>query len=234
MASVRDRETKPESALETNHAPSSDDPGHGPKNSSFIYRLQRICASIDGLAGFEARGIRRVTAEERQPASLASDLQVFLLWLSANLSLNNLGAGLLGPLVFGLGFKDSVICAVLGAFLGSLSTAYMCTWGPKSGNRTMVSSATIWRFWWRRADVSLQKVALRFFMGYWPAKIPCALNIILMIGYCTIDAIIAGQVLSAVSGGGLSIAVGVVIISAICWIIATFGMYPFQVYERWV
>ena len=55
-----------------------------------------------------------------------------------------------------------------------------------------------------------------------------------MIGYCTIDAIIAGQVLSAVSGGGLSIAIGVVIISAVCWIIATFGMYPFQVYERWV
>lgn len=70
-------------------------------------------------------------------------------------------------------------------------------------------------------------------MGYWPAKIPCLLNIILMIGYCTIDTIIAGQVLSAVSGGGMSIAVGIVVISVICWIIAAFGMYPFQTYERY-
>lgn len=70
-------------------------------------------------------------------------------------------------------------------------------------------------------------------MGYWPAKIPCFLNIILMIGYCTIDAIIAGQVLSAVSGGGMSIAVGVVVITVICWLIVTFGMHPFQIYERY-
>jgi hypothetical protein len=33
------------------------------------------------------------------------------------------------------------------------------------------------------------------------------LNIVLMIGYCTIDCIIGGQVLSAVSGGSMSIVV---------------------------
>lgn len=106
-------------------------------------QLQQWAASVEGLAGFEARGIRRVEPDERHAASLANDLQIFLLWLSANLSLNNLGAGLLGPLVFGLGFNDAVICAVLGSFLGSLSTAYMCTWGPQSGNRTMVSATTL-------------------------------------------------------------------------------------------
>jgi purine-cytosine permease-like protein len=69
-------------------------------------------------------------------------------------------------------------------------------------------------------------------MGYWPSKIPCALNIILMIGYCTIDAIIGGQVLSAVSGGGMSVVVGVIVVSVICWVIAVFGMSIFQKYER--
>ncbi|KAJ6780056.1 hypothetical protein PWT90_01228 [Aphanocladium album] len=180
--------------------------------SRLASQLHQWTAWVEGLAGFEARGIRRVDPEERQKASFASDMQIFLLWLSANLSLNNLGAGLLGPMVFGLGFRDAAVCAVLGALFGSLSTAYMCTWGPRSGNRTMV--------------------VLRFLMGYWPAKIPCLLNVVLMIGYSTIDAIIAGQVLSAVSGGGMSIAVGVVVISLICWLIVTFGMYPFQVYER--
>ena len=101
--------------------------------------LRRLNARIEGLAGFEARGIKRVEPDERQPASLAQDLQVFLLWLSANISLNNLGVGLLGPMLLNLGFIDSVICAVLGSFLGAWSTAYMATWGPQSGNRTMVS-----------------------------------------------------------------------------------------------
>jgi len=69
-------------------------------------------------------------------------------------------------------------------------------------------------------------------MGYWPAKLPAALNIILMIGYCTINAIISGQMLSAVNGGGLTIAVGIVVVQIVCFIVAVFGMKLFQTYER--
>jgi purine-cytosine permease-like protein len=73
---------------------------------------------------------------------------------------------------------------------------------------------------------------MRYFMGYWPAKLPAILNVILMIGYCTIDAIIAGQMLSAVNGGNLSIAVGIVVVQIVCCIITVFGMKFFQIYER--
>lgn len=69
-------------------------------------------------------------------------------------------------------------------------------------------------------------------MGYWPSKIPCVLNIVLMIGYATIDAIIGGQVISAVSDGSVSIIVGIVIVTIIAWFIAAFGMALFQRYER--
>ena len=69
-------------------------------------------------------------------------------------------------------------------------------------------------------------------MGYWPSKIPCFLNIVLMVGYCTIDCIIAGQMLSAVNGGGLTIAVGIVVVSIVCWVVAVFGMRLFHYYER--
>lgn len=110
--------------------------------------LRRLNARIEGLAGFEARGIKRVEPDERQPASLAQDMQVFLLWLSANISLNNLGVGLLGPMLLNLGFVDSAICAVLGSFLGSWSTAYMATWGPQSGNRTMVNNPILESWSW--------------------------------------------------------------------------------------
>ena len=102
-------------------------------------KLRRFNARIEGLAGFEARGITRVLPEERQPPSLSDDLQVAIMWFSANLSLNNLAAGMLGPLLLELGFLDCAMLAVFGAFVGSVTTAYMSIWGPQSGNRTMVS-----------------------------------------------------------------------------------------------
>jgi purine-cytosine permease-like protein len=46
---------------------------------------------------------------------------------------------MLGPLVFELSLKDAALCAVFGAMIGSLGPAYTCTWGLRSGNRTMVS-----------------------------------------------------------------------------------------------
>jgi purine-cytosine permease-like protein len=54
----------------------------------------------------------------------------------------------------------------------------------------------------------------------------------LQVGYCTIDAIIGGQMLSAVNGGGMSIVVGIIVVQIISWIVAVFGMKFFHVYER--
>jgi hypothetical protein len=95
-------------------------------------------ARIEGLAGFEARGLARVHESERHPAPNMSLLQMLLLWFSANLTINNLAVTLTGPLLFQLGFVDSALCAIFGVALGALSTAYMATWGAVSGNRTMV------------------------------------------------------------------------------------------------
>lgn len=71
-------------------------------------------------------------------------------------------------------------------------------------------------------------------MGYWPAKLICFLNMIIMVGYSAISCIIAGQILSAVSGGSLSIAVGIIITALISWIVSVFGMAAFQTYESYV
>jgi purine-cytosine permease-like protein len=69
-------------------------------------------------------------------------------------------------------------------------------------------------------------------MGYWPSKICCLLNIVIMVGYGMIDCIIGGQILSAVSGGSLTIIVGIVIVALISWVVAVFGMAIFHTYER--
>ncbi|KAF6218281.1 hypothetical protein HO133_005627 [Letharia lupina] len=132
---------------------------------------------IESLAGLEARGIARVPPEERHEGSVMGYAQMTILWFSANVTANNLAVGLLGPLVFNLGFVDSAMMATFGSLLGSAATAYMSIWGAQSGNRTMI--------------------------------------------------------LSAVSGGSMSIAVGIIITALVSWLVAVFGMAVFQTYERW-
>lgn len=98
--------------------------------------------------------------------------------------------------------------------LGSLPVAYFATFGPRSGNRSMVLA--------------------RYSMGWYPAKLVVILNLIVLLGYALIDAVIAGQILSAVSpGGSMSTVVGIIIVSAITWGITTFGYSVFHYYERY-
>lgn len=73
---------------------------------------------------------------------------------------------------------------------------------------------------------------MRFFFGWWPAKLPTFLNIVLMVGYCTVDGILGGQILSAVSGGTMTILVGIIVVNVSCAFIVILGMRPFQEYER--
>ena len=93
---------------------------------------------IENLAGLEARGIARVPQEERYQGSILGYVQMATIWFSANVTANNLAVGLLGPLLFNLGFIDSIMMATFGSLLGSAATAYMSIWGAQSGNRTMV------------------------------------------------------------------------------------------------
>jgi hypothetical protein len=88
----------------------------------------------------EGRGIQRVGEDERISLTWISYLQVFLLWLSINLAANNITLGMLGPAVYGLSFLDSSLCSIFGAVVGSLAAAWLATWGPVSGNRTLVST----------------------------------------------------------------------------------------------
>jgi purine-cytosine permease-like protein len=71
-------------------------------------------------------------------------------------------------------------------------------------------------------------------MGYYPSKICCLLNMVIMLGYGMIDCLIGGQVLSAVSGGNVTVIAGIIIVAAITWVVAVFGMSIFHLYERYV
>ena len=122
-------ETTPQS-----NTPQESPPVFAPIPNSFV----KWNSKIESLAGLEARGITRVLPSERHKGNLLTDLQMAFLWFSANITANNLAVGLLGPLLFDLGFVDSALCSVFGSLLGCILTAYMSIWGAQSGNRTMV------------------------------------------------------------------------------------------------
>lgn len=98
-------------------------------------KYQRWAANIKGL---ETRGIEPVPAEERHMGSGSLSLKMMLMWLSMGLSMNNVIAGSLGTLAFQLSFSDAALCAVFGNVLGCCAVGYISTWGPRSGNRTLV------------------------------------------------------------------------------------------------
>lgn len=70
-------------------------------------------------------------------------------------------------------------------------------------------------------------------MGWWPVKICVLLNLVVLIGYSMIDAVVAGQILSAVSpNGSLTVEVGIAITAVVTWLVTTFGIKIFHHYER--
>ena len=70
-------------------------------------------------------------------------LQMFTLWFSINVVVNNLAVGFLGPLVFSLGWVDCVCLVIFANALSCCGAAYTSTFGPESGNRTMVRCGRI-------------------------------------------------------------------------------------------
>lgn len=101
-------------------------------------RLQRWTEVLERVCSLETRGIERVEENEHQEARSDDYVRVFLLELSSFLTSNNIIVGCYGPLLFGLNLGDAAACAVFGTLLGSAGVGYMSTWGPRSGNRTLV------------------------------------------------------------------------------------------------
>ena len=176
--------------------------------------LYRFAHQLEKQAGAEARGIERVPEWEREGRD-ASYWQVFLVWFSSNLTANNITLGMLGPLSFELGLTDCLLLGAFGSLVGSLGCGYISTFGPMSGNRTLVVG--------------------RYVMGWWPCKLWVLLNIVIMLGYGLVDTLIAGQMLSYVhsEGHGLSIVVGTIIAAVLALVICLFGMDVFHFYERY-
>ena len=100
-------------------------------------------AKVESLAGLEARGISRVLHDEKHAGGIQDYLQMFSLWLSINMYAYNIVTGFLGVLVFSLGWKDCILIVIFANALAACGVSYISTFGPESGNRTMVRNLPV-------------------------------------------------------------------------------------------
>ncbi|KAI0002649.1 FAD/NAD(P)-binding domain-containing protein [Xylariaceae sp. FL0662B] len=178
-------------------------------------KLQRWFNRLDEKTGLESRGIERVPESQRHPKVTAGGyVQMFIIWFSINCTANNMTVGILGPVAYGLSLTDAIVCCLFGTIFGAICTGYMSSFGPMSALRTLVIA--------------------RYTMGYWPSKLCVLLNLVIELGYGLVDCLVAGLILSAVNGAGLTVVVGIIITAIITWIVATFGIKWFHTFERYV
>lgn len=104
-------------------------------------KLNLWARRVEKVTGVEARGIHRVDQTEQSKKTTLSFFQIVIMWLSINTAAQNITLASLGQSVFGLGFADAACCSVFGCMVGSIPAAYTATWGPISGNRTLVSAS---------------------------------------------------------------------------------------------
>jgi hypothetical protein len=100
-----------------------------PAGSSFFAKLVHIAEKL----GVEQRGIERVPEDERTDTGFRAFMNVFTMWLSANMVVAAFALGLLAKSVFGLGVADSMLVILFFNLIGITPVCYFSTFGPRFG-----------------------------------------------------------------------------------------------------
>ncbi|OBT41009.1 hypothetical protein VE00_08222 [Pseudogymnoascus sp. WSF 3629] len=177
-----------------------------------LRKLRAIEAWLDKKFGIETTGADRIPEDERQPPSI---FNMMFFWFSMLISPGTITMGLLGP-IYSLSVNESIIVTVFGSAIGSIIPAFTASLCAPTGLRQIATS--------------------RYAFGIWGSKICGFLNILVNLGFGTISCIVAGELISAVSGGKVTIVVGIVILSVTAYIISFFGFRIIHRYEQvaWV
>ena len=160
--------------------------------------------------GIERHGIERVSPATRTHVRIFDN---FTMWLSADLVISTVALGALANLVFGLGFWDSLAVIVIFNVLGVLPPAFFSTLGPKLGLRQMTIS--------------------RFSFGWVGAMIMALFNVLACIGWSTVNVIVGGQLLYALSKGTIPLWAGILILAVCTTFVSLYGYRYVHRYERY-
>jgi hypothetical protein len=142
-----------------------------------------------GRLGAEEGGIERVPSELR---TNLSPIDMFTLYMGANVCTATLGFGTLGLGLFKLGWWDLFLSLLFFNLIGTIPPSYIVTLGPKLGPRTIVIS--------------------RFSFGWWPSKLLALLNGVNIIGRAIVNTIAGAVILYDVGQEKLPLSVAVLIL----------------------
>ncbi|KAH8801470.1 nucleoside transporter [Xylogone sp. PMI_703] len=214
--------SKNTSNIEEGHNFNPEDPppeigeyfGHGElevikirEGNSVLRKLRAAEMWMDRKLKIESMGAERIPEDERRPPQI---LNMMFFWFSMLVSPGLITMGVIGP-ILGLSVNVSIILSVFAACIGSVIPAFTATLCAPLGLRQIAAS--------------------RYAFGIWGSKFCGLLNIIVNIGFGTINCIVAGQLLSAVSGGSLTLVIGIVVVCVGSFIISFLGFRWIQRYE---
>src|SRR5260370_2756395 len=149
--------------------------------------------------GIETHGIERVSPKTCTHVRIFDN---FTVWLLANFVISTVGLGALAIPIFGLGFWDSLAVILIFNALGVLPVAFFSTLGPKLGLRQMTIS--------------------RFSFGWVGGIIMALFNVAACIGWSTVNVIIGGQLVSALTKGAIPGWVGVLVIAILTTLVSIY------------
>ena len=155
----------------------------------------------------ERRSIEYIPHEERHggPAGL------FAVWFAANMQVTTIVTGALGVIV-GLPLPWAILALVIGNVFGAVFMALHSAQGPKLGIPQMIQS---------RAQ-----------FGFHGAILPLVLVVIMYVGFFATSAVLGGQALASATGMGVSAAV--IVVSAVCALLAIVGYRLIHRVDRWI
>ncbi|WP_152186282.1 purine-cytosine permease family protein [Segeticoccus rhizosphaerae] len=155
----------------------------------------------------EHRSIDYIPPDERhgKPESL------FNVWFAANMQVTAIVTGAL-LIVIGLSLPWAILAALIGVAAGTIFMALHSVQGPKLGIPQMIQS---------RAQ-----------FGYYGAAVPIIVVLLMYIGFFASSSVLGGQALTGLTH--LPVKPTIIIIAAICTIVAIFGYRLIHSVERWV
>src|SRR5579875_2562427 len=160
--------------------------------------------------GIETHGIERVSPATRTHVRIFDN---FTMWLSANLVISTVALGAIANPIFHLGFWDGLAVILIFNALGVLPVAFFSTLGPKLGLRQMTIT--------------------RFAFGWVGGIIMALFNVAACLGWSTVNVIVGGQVVAALSNGAIPQQVGILVITILTTLISIYGYKFIHRYERY-
>ncbi len=144
----------------------------------------------------ERRSIDFIPHAERH----GSPFNLFTLWFAGNMQITTIVTGALAVAI-GLSLPWALVAIVVGNLLGGIVMALHSAQGPRMGIPQMIQS---------RAQ-----------FGFYGAILPLVLVIVMYIGFFASSGVLGGQALS--SWTGIPVTPSIIIVAAVCTILAIFG-----------